>query len=225
MKRVLPSGHATDSPFVAVSAFHRLSIVSSSDAMLLSALTATQWATILAAAFAGIAASAAAVSTLLQYQVQLKSMEPWVQGHLFLNLAGEPELHLDNFGAGGALLLRYFVVDAERGLRDQGNAGRGALAPGERTKGKLEFPPPPAGSNPFQTGEAYAMWWCEDARRRTHFWTSEGDYRRYPRRRWWQARRERSPADATTVFESFFPEVDVPTGPPLTSAPRRVRAR
>jgi hypothetical protein len=164
--------------------------------------SASEWASIAAAFWAAVAATASWVTILLDRRRQREAMQPHVKAGFNVLPTRVARLVFANGGPGLAIGIGYMGVhkDDEREYKYGGFVGNGflqaggehAIAIGQVTKAK---------------GEAQFVWFCNDVHNTVHVWAYDGRYQRIAAKDYLSGNAPRKFGD---YFALMYPGVAIP---------------
>lgn len=160
-----------------------------------------EWTSVLATAFAALAALAALGATWLQLVVMRRARVPHLQGAVRGYPDGTADLAVANAGPGLGVQVGYLLVDGD--YLKTGLVEGGFLQAGEEKAVPIQW----------TSKSVPLVWACRDIDNNLHVWSHHGGYLRVRRRR--ILRREGT--DIREHFRHFYPDTQIPAGRSATT--------
>jgi hypothetical protein len=161
--------------------------------------TTSEWAAVIAAISAAVAAIAAWLATGVSLALHKASQVPHLSaGVIYRAASGELQASFANGGPGLATQVVYFVVcgNAKAG----GFVGEGHLHVGEKRVIDLPLP------SVTRDEKVYMVWSCRDSDNNVHLWSSDWRYKRIRHRRYLRQK----DFSLGAMFRSMYPDIAIP---------------
>jgi hypothetical protein len=162
------------------------------------AWTTAEWAQVVSAVSAGVAAIAAAIAVGLALRRQKLAIRPNLSAGVTRGVpSGKLGASFTNGGPGVAVQVGYMLVCGN--FKKTGMVKDGHLATGE--KAILDFDYLARADE-----RAYFVWACRDVDSNVYMWSSDWDSHRFSRRRWLK----REDYSMESMFKLMYPNVAIP---------------